>query len=172
MVKATFKNLAADKQERIVTALLTEFGEYPLAEAQVARIIKTAEIARGAFYKYFDDLTDAYRYVYGLAMREVHQGINMHDFSARGIYQQVADFVTQAQASRYYQLVKMHLAYNESLVGAISSAQSDRIRQLPAKVWAGMVLSHAAIKLALLDPEHRTTNLARFKESLALLDKE
>ena len=51
MVSQTFKNLAPLKKERITAALLTEFSTYPLKDAQVARIVKDAQIARGAFYK-------------------------------------------------------------------------------------------------------------------------
>ena len=60
MVSTTFKNLAPDKQARIQSGLLNEFSAHPLADAQVARIVQQAQIARGAVYKYFTDLTDAY----------------------------------------------------------------------------------------------------------------
>ena len=76
MVSTTFKNLSADKQTKIRRALLKEFTEQPLATAQVATIVKTAGIARGAFYKYFEDLTDAYRYLYGVAMQDIHSDIS------------------------------------------------------------------------------------------------
>ena len=59
MPSQTFLNLKPEKQARIYAALLTEFSAYPLAKAQVARIVKEAQIARGAFYKYFADLNDA-----------------------------------------------------------------------------------------------------------------
>ena len=62
MVKQTFFNLPDEKKQRVTTALLHEFSNHPLPDAQVARIVTEAEIARGAFYKYFDDLTDAYAY--------------------------------------------------------------------------------------------------------------
>ena len=60
------------KRERILAAARTEFSYYSLAEAQVARIIKDAQISRGAFYKYFTDLKDAYQSVFQAAMTAVH----------------------------------------------------------------------------------------------------
>ena len=71
MVSTTFTHLSNEKQTKIRQALLKEFSEQPLAIAQVAPIVKTAGIARGAFYKYFDDLIDAYKYLYGIAMQDL-----------------------------------------------------------------------------------------------------
>ncbi|CAM3053531.1 hypothetical protein LEBU106379_03915 [Lentilactobacillus buchneri] len=49
MVSTTFTNLSDEKQTKIRKALLKEFTDQPLATAQVAPIVKTAGIARGAF---------------------------------------------------------------------------------------------------------------------------
>ena len=68
MPSTTFKNLNRQKKELITNALLTEFSQHSLASAQVARIVKQAGIARGAFYKYFADLTEAYQYLYQVAI--------------------------------------------------------------------------------------------------------
>ena len=68
MVLATFQHLDQTKQQRVLAALVTEFSQHPLAQAQVARIVKQADIARGAFYKYFSDLTDAYQYAFKAAI--------------------------------------------------------------------------------------------------------
>lgn len=57
MPSSTFTNLPDEKRQRIEAALLNEFSNHTLATAQVARIVKDAQIARGAFYKYFDNLT-------------------------------------------------------------------------------------------------------------------
>ena len=54
MVKQTFKNLPSAKRRRIEAVLLEEFSTYPLADAKVSHIVKNANIARGAFYKYFE----------------------------------------------------------------------------------------------------------------------
>ena len=49
MVKSTFLNLPEVKKARITEVLLEEFSTYPLTDAKVSRIVKDAEIARGAF---------------------------------------------------------------------------------------------------------------------------
>ncbi|OXS99673.1 TetR family transcriptional regulator, partial [Lacticaseibacillus rhamnosus] len=48
MVLATFQHLDQTKQQRVLAALVTEFSQHPLAQAQVARIVKQADIACGA----------------------------------------------------------------------------------------------------------------------------
>ena len=62
MVKKTFINLNSAKKQKIEQVMLDEFSNYDLNQANVARIVKEAGIARGAFYTYFDDLEDAYLY--------------------------------------------------------------------------------------------------------------
>lgn len=77
MPTATFKHLPTEKRQRVDRSLLNEFSQHPLATAQVSRIVKDAGIARGAFYKYFQDLPDAYLYLYQKAMKQVHQPLDL-----------------------------------------------------------------------------------------------
>lgn len=124
MVKATFENLSKDKQDRVTEALLKEFSAHTLASAQVARIVKEAGIARGAFYKYFEDLTDAYQYLFKLAMRDLHTGLTGR-MGADELYQMTKDFVTKATGSQYYDLIRLHYAANEALLPSKQQAQAD-----------------------------------------------
>lgn len=49
MPSQTFENLPQSKQALVRQALLEEFSNHDLADAQVARIVKNAQIARGPF---------------------------------------------------------------------------------------------------------------------------
>ncbi|WP_027824921.1 TetR/AcrR family transcriptional regulator [Lactobacillus psittaci] len=171
MVKSTFENLKQEKKARITQALLKEFSNHPLADTQVARIVADSEIARGAFYKYFDDLEDAYKYVYKMAIKEIHAPMSMREFNPDLICQLVSDFVTKSEASPYYDLIKMHLSKNESLVAQNLQQKAVAMSKLGAKEWSAMVLSHETIKLALFDPEHRSLYLDRLRKSIELLGK-
>lgn len=162
MVKATFENLSKDKQDRVTEALFKEFSAHTLASAQVARIVKEAGIARGAFYKYFEDLTDAYQYLFKLAMRDLHTGLTDR-MGADELYQMTRDFVTKATGSQYYDLIRLHYAANEMLL------PSNKPKQMPACAWAAMALSHEAIKEALLDPDKADFYLDREHEALEKL---
>lgn len=170
MPSTTFDHLSAEKKNRVTAALLTEFSAHSLAEAQVARIVTTAGIARGAFYKYFADLTDAYQYLYRVALREIHRdagGDARQTFDADRIYQGVVDFVDQINDSQYYAFIRRHYAENESLLPVPPVAP-----QLPALAWAAMVLSHAAIKEILLQPADEAAVCARLQTTLKSLQPE
>ncbi|WEV37196.1 TetR/AcrR family transcriptional regulator [Lactobacillus sp. ESL0677] len=170
MVKATFINLPQVKKDLITQALLNEFSHYPLQKAQVARIVKEAQIARGAFYKYFTDLLDAYSYLYGVAMREIHADIKVtSEFEPQIFYLNVVNFVEKTHASKYAPLIKMHILYNESLLA--SPSQSASQADLSPQNWSAMVLSHASIRAVFTNPRQKDEILLRFKASLELLQK-
>ncbi|MGF2385360.1 TetR/AcrR family transcriptional regulator [Lentilactobacillus otakiensis] len=168
MVSTTFTNLSDEKQTKIRQALLKEFSEEPLATAQVAPIVKTAGIARGAFYKYFDDLTDAYKYLYGVAMRDIHSEINNETggaFEPQFYLDQVDAFVEGARDSQYFGLIKMHLMKNESLI----SQGSVDPKTVTAPEWATMILSHEAIKQIIVNPDTQREVMSKLSDALNLL---
>lgn len=168
MVSTTFLNLNDEKQARIRKALIDEFSSRPLAEAEVAPIVKQAGIARGAFYKYFDDLKDAYRYIYGVAMKDIHVQVNQEvtsgQFDPEFFLNQVTSFVDGVAKSDYLNLIKMHLRRNESLID-----ENFDDSRLQGRQWAAMVLSHQVIKQILLNPDQKDLSLKRLYEVLQLL---
>ena len=162
MVSETFINLSDEKKQKIEGALLKEFSTYPLAKAQVARIVKDAGIARGAFYKYFGDLKDSYIYLYSLAMKDVHMGppARLREFDPEAFYKMTVDF----------DLIKLHLSQNQAFLGD-DKKQKDAFLNLDSQVWAAMVLTHEAIDLALFDKKNKEKILKRYHESLCLLQR-
>lgn len=168
MPTTTFTNLPAAKRSRVTAALLTEFSAHSLADAQVARIVKTAGIARGAFYKYFADLTDAYQFLFHTALADIHAGFGPVDagqFQTQRYYDTVAAFVEHVTNSQqYYQLIQRHYAENESLVPPLPVSVD-----LSAVDWAAMTLSHAAIKEVMQQPTAQAVILQRLQQALNLL---
>lgn len=63
MPKQTFFNLPEEKRTRILDAAVAEIGAKPFEKVSIANIIEKADIPRGSFYQYFDDLKDLYKYV-------------------------------------------------------------------------------------------------------------
>ncbi|WP_125764753.1 TetR/AcrR family transcriptional regulator [Companilactobacillus hulinensis] len=172
MVSKTFTNLSKDKQERIIKALLKEFSNYTLAEAQVSRIVKESGIARGAFYKYFDDLQDAYSYLYKQALREIHQNVSIDNRRALKpdeYVEQVREFVNRSYNSDYYALVKMHLLHNESL---FISSFNDHLITGNEYFWATQVMIHDAIIRIMKDPSSQEMILKKLGNVLRTLAKE
>ncbi|MCD8510960.1 MAG: TetR/AcrR family transcriptional regulator [Bacillus sp. (in: Bacteria)] len=66
MPKQTFFNLPEDKRQRITNVAIDEFAQYHFNDVSINRIIEIANISRGSFYQYFDDLEDLYRYIFQL----------------------------------------------------------------------------------------------------------
>ena len=172
MVSETFINLSDEKKQKIAQALLKEFSTYPLAKAQVARIVKDAGIARGAFYKYFGDLKDAYGYLYSLAMKEVHMGppTRLKEFDPEFFYKMTVNFIDQTENSIYFDLIKLHLSQNQAFIGE-DEKQKDAFLNLNSQLWAAKVLTQAAIDIALFDKNNKAKILKRYHESLCLLKR-
>jgi len=63
MPKDTFFNLDKVKREKIIKAAKAEFLNNPLRKARVSNIVIVANIPRGSFYQYFEDLDDLYYYI-------------------------------------------------------------------------------------------------------------
>ncbi|AQP53369.1 TetR family transcriptional regulator [Vagococcus penaei] len=63
MPKETFLNLSTEKKEWMDLILLDNFYNQPISQVKVSQIVTDMQMSRGAFYKYFDDLDDAYLYI-------------------------------------------------------------------------------------------------------------
>jgi AcrR family transcriptional regulator len=171
MPSSTFINLPDEKRHRIEGALLNEFSSHSLATAQVARIVKDAQIARGAFYKYFEDLTDAYSYMHHrLAIK-----LGGRDDMERQHLQTAADYIQRVRdltdtSGQVRDFFVLHYTANEGLLPD----------PLPAKIkvmmddqrWAVMILIHESIKECLVDPENKELILERLERILKVILKE
>lgn len=69
MPKQTFFNLPDSKQQRIVTAAMEEFADYPYLKTSINRIIERADISKGSFYQYFNNKKDLYKYLIELVSK-------------------------------------------------------------------------------------------------------
>lgn len=70
MPTKTFFNLSEEKKQRLLDAALKEFSRVPVSEASINNIVKTAGIARGSFYQYFNDKEDLYFYFIGILRQD------------------------------------------------------------------------------------------------------
>ncbi|GAA3016270.1 TetR family transcriptional regulator [Tetragenococcus solitarius] len=73
MPSETFFNLPEKKQKRILEAAKKEFSQSALKDASIANIVKDAEISRGSFYQYFDDIEDLYLYYFHSLGKDNHE---------------------------------------------------------------------------------------------------
>lgn len=172
MVKSTFTNLPTAKRQKIEAVLLEEFSTYPLAQAKVSHIVKKADIARGAFYKYFDDLTDAYLYMYHIAIETIHTNMSPDEkFNPDHFYDRVVKFIDKTQYSKFEPMMKLHMAQNKYLIPDNFKIYSRQLLNMSPEIWSALVLSHEVINLCLSDPKNKEKNLARYKKSLEIIAK-
>ena len=86
MPNETFLNLSDEKKKRIDTILINKFYDRHVSQIKVSEIVAEMNMSRGAFYKYFIDLEDAYTYICQKYSIQVHQDIlryiekNRNDF--------------------------------------------------------------------------------------------
>lgn len=168
MPSSTFFHLNETKQLNIKEALLSEFSHHSLANAQVARIIKTAGIARGTFYKYFPNLLDAYQWLLGVIMGELQlhpQKLVQGNGTSQEYREAVHQLILRINNSEYIDFLKMYYVTNE---GILDSGHTNRhmIAQLNSQQWAIMVLCHQAIKESLITPLRQVGIEKRLGEAL------
>lgn len=63
MPSKIFENLNENKKKRILQAAIEEFSKRPLMKSTSSSVIRNAEISRGSFYQYFDNIRCVYSYM-------------------------------------------------------------------------------------------------------------
>lgn len=63
MPKSTFYNLSDEKRDRIIEASIDEFSSNPYEVSSINQIVKSANIAKGSFYQYFENKEDLYKMI-------------------------------------------------------------------------------------------------------------
>ena len=175
MPSSQFLRLSAAKQEKVTAALFCEFTSHSLADAQVARIVKDAGIARGAFYNYFTDLKDAYSFLFAHEMKQVHQPLllnHQQQLSANDYLQQTASFLDSVNQQQLRQLLVFHYQTNAGLLQQNKDQQWMLDKEEPPRQWAIKTLVHQAINEAILNPAVEEKVLQKLKVSLELLEGE
>ena len=111
MPKKTFLNLQETRQAEIRTILLTIFYEKPVSQVKVSEIVDALQMSRGIFYKYFEDLNDAYDYLIHYYAGQIHGEIIEYMTRQEGdFFQGIEAFLLlyvdlDHDSSRYRQLV-------------------------------------------------------------------
>lgn len=59
----TFLNLTDEKQKEIINVCMYEFSHYDFNSASLSRIVDKLNIAKGSFYRYFENKKDLYFYL-------------------------------------------------------------------------------------------------------------
>lgn len=150
------------KQQQIYDALLVEFTTYALVDAQVARIIKRAEISRGSFYTYFTDLNDAYKWVFGQVMRNVHQHRSLDALVK--MVESEPDVYRFLQ--KYYQINEQFLALHDEAfaAGLVPRLLTEDATDTEIKGWLAMTTGHDLMRKFFLYPNQSAEITATYKK--------
>ena len=111
MPKTPFLNLPNEKKQRLIEILLENFSARHISQVKVADIVEDMAMSRGAFYKYFEDLEDAYTYTIQYYSIQIHRDIlkyisqNKQDFF-QGIENYLAWCSELEQKSSYWQAIR------------------------------------------------------------------
>lgn len=111
MPKSTFLNLPNEKKQRLIEILLENFSARHISQVKVADIVEDMAMSRGAFYKYFEDLEDAYTYTIQYYSIQIHRDIlkyisqNKQDFF-QGIENYLAWCSELEQKSSYWKAIR------------------------------------------------------------------
>ncbi len=71
--RATFRQLPADKQERVLDAALEEFADQGYQAASLNRLVAQAGIAKGSLYQYFPNKEGIFRHIFQFALKQVRR---------------------------------------------------------------------------------------------------
>ncbi len=119
MAKQTFLNLPEEKRTKIMNSLKKEFSKSALKDALVSNIIKDAEIPRGSFYQYFNDIEDAYYFViddYSKSIKKYlleNLVINNGDIilAYRNLYKYILEMINSEENKDYFEKIFLNMSY-------------------------------------------------------------
>jgi AcrR family transcriptional regulator len=119
MVKQTFLNLSNEKQAWILNAARKEFSRAPLTKASVANIIKDADIPRGSFYQYFNDLEDIFYYILDVHSKDIRKRLTQNLVGYKGdiiksfadLYQYILTQISENETEAYFKNIFLNMDY-------------------------------------------------------------
>ena len=120
MAKQTFLNLSEEKRMKIFNSLKKEFSRVALKDALVSNIVKEAQIPRGSFYQYFEDIDDAYYYVINEYSKEIKKYLLEDLVKCKGdivlaynhLYIYILDMIEDENNKDYFEKIFLNMSYD------------------------------------------------------------
>lgn len=140
MPKTTFLNLNKDKSEKVTNILLDIFYDKNVSQVTVSEIVEALEMSRGAFYKYFVDIYDAYYTIAKQCAYQVHTSImqfikeNEYDFML-GLENYLAWCADLDKSSYEWKSVQMLSLSNANVYAKRPSANEEILNSEMVKDW-------------------------------------
>jgi len=144
MSKATFINLSEEKSEKITKILLDIFYDKNISQVTVSEIVDALGMSRGAFYKYFQDIYDAFYTIVKKCASEVHLGImqcikeNEYQF-LHGIEQYLFWFADLDRSSHDWKSIQMLTLSNANIYAKKTSINDGILNSGMVKDWFALL---------------------------------
>lgn len=127
----TFFKLSKEKQNNIIEASLKEFKRVLLRDASINKIIKDANIPRGSFYNYFEDINDLYIYsIYNYRKKFINlfeQSLNNKQGdlieTTKTIYDEIIYHCTRDDNKQLIKNIFLNFNYNISIKNRLECEQ-------------------------------------------------
>lgn len=74
----TFNNLTKERQNEILNVCFEEFSQYDYESASLGRIIKKLGLAKGSFYRYFENKLSLYEHLCKISIEFILNAYNEH----------------------------------------------------------------------------------------------
>jgi AcrR family transcriptional regulator len=119
MPKETFYNLPPTKQNSIIEAIQQTFLDKPMTKISISDVVRHADIPRGSFYQYFDDLEDMFSFLIDYSLKAFEEEvlsrvksetIDFFDYLSIALEKDYAFFV----AYPHHKIVNKFFSYSHS----------------------------------------------------------
>lgn len=139
MPTLTFLNLPKEKQDTIIEASIKEFKRVLLKDASINKIIKDANIPRGSFYNYFEDINDLYIYsiskykqrfvkIFNEALKKTNGDLVE---TTKAIYDKIVIDCTKTEHKQLMKNIFLNINYNITIKNRIEcDALNDKFKVL------------------------------------------
>ncbi|HIZ70511.1 MAG TPA: TetR/AcrR family transcriptional regulator [Candidatus Atopostipes pullistercoris] len=144
MPKTTFLNLSKEKAEKVTHILLDIFYDQNVSQVTVSEIVEALGMSRGAFYKYFHDISDAYYTVAKKCAFQVHRSImqciqeNEYDFML-GLEKYLAWCADLDPSSYEWKSIQMLSLSNADAYAKRPSVNEDILNSEMIKDWFALL---------------------------------
>lgn len=78
MPRATWRNLDAERRDRVLSAAMAEFGRHGYSGGSLNVIAREAGVAKGSLFQYFDDKFDLFAHVAEFTSLRVYESMRPH----------------------------------------------------------------------------------------------
>lgn len=112
----TFLNLPDDKQKEIINVCLHEFSHYDFKSASLTRIVDRLNIAKGSFYRYFENKKDLYLYLMEFSK-------NLTSECGKRVFEESANTFFDAWLDYFLEMVQLEQEYPMIIRFKFKSAQ-------------------------------------------------